>query len=132
MACSDNVVRAGLTPKFIDKTTLCDMLTYKTGLPDVTKGDAVNDSIRVYPSPVPEFEVEALAVQAGKELALPARNGPSILLVVDGAATAALNTTKLSIGQGGVYLVGAHQAVTLTASAAGNVRAFRAFPNERL
>ena len=28
MACSDNVVRAGLTPKFKDKQTLCDMLTY--------------------------------------------------------------------------------------------------------
>lgn len=28
MACSDNVVRAGLTPKFIDKATLCSMLTY--------------------------------------------------------------------------------------------------------
>ena len=28
MACSDNVVRAGLTPKFKDKKTLCDMLTY--------------------------------------------------------------------------------------------------------
>lgn len=29
MACSDNVVRAGLTPKFIDKDTLYQMLTYK-------------------------------------------------------------------------------------------------------
>ena len=28
MACSDNVVRAGLTPKFKDKKTLCEMLTY--------------------------------------------------------------------------------------------------------
>lgn len=29
MACSDNVVRAGLTPKFIDRDTLHRMLTYK-------------------------------------------------------------------------------------------------------
>eukprot|EP01029_Cantina_marsupialis_P029968 TRINITY_DN78868_c0_g1_i1.p1 TRINITY_DN78868_c0_g1~~TRINITY_DN78868_c0_g1_i1.p1 ORF type:complete len:443 (+),score=88.66 TRINITY_DN78868_c0_g1_i1:62-1390(+) len=29
MACSDNVIRAGLTPKFIDKDTLCSMLEYK-------------------------------------------------------------------------------------------------------
>lgn len=29
MACSDNVVRAGLTPKFIDKVTLHQMLTYR-------------------------------------------------------------------------------------------------------
>lgn len=29
MASSDNVVRAGLTPKFRDVRTLCSMLTYK-------------------------------------------------------------------------------------------------------
>jgi mannose-6-phosphate isomerase len=29
MATSDNVVRAGLTPKYIDTNTLCQMLTYK-------------------------------------------------------------------------------------------------------
>lgn len=29
MATSDNVVRAGLTPKFRDVSTLCSMLTYK-------------------------------------------------------------------------------------------------------
>lgn len=29
MACSNNVVRAGLTPKAIDKETLLDMLTYE-------------------------------------------------------------------------------------------------------
>lgn len=29
MAASDNVVRAGLTSKFIDRATLCDMLTYR-------------------------------------------------------------------------------------------------------
>lgn len=33
MACSDNVVRAGLTPKVIDKETLFAMLTYKLGAP---------------------------------------------------------------------------------------------------
>jgi len=29
MACSNNVVRAGLTPKLRDVDTLCEMLTYK-------------------------------------------------------------------------------------------------------
>lgn len=29
MAASDNVVRAGFTPKYIDTETLCSMLTYK-------------------------------------------------------------------------------------------------------
>ena len=32
MACSDNVVRAGLTPKLIDVPTLCSMLEYRDAI----------------------------------------------------------------------------------------------------
>lgn len=32
MACSNNVVRAGLTPKFIDKEVLIEMCTYEYNL----------------------------------------------------------------------------------------------------
>lgn len=35
MARSDNVVRAGLTPKLIDVDTLASMLTYRAGLPEL-------------------------------------------------------------------------------------------------
>jgi hypothetical protein len=35
MATSDNVIRAGLTPKFRDTGVLCDSLTYSQGLPEV-------------------------------------------------------------------------------------------------
>lgn len=34
MACSNNVVRAGLTPKFIDKEVLIEMCTYEYDLVD--------------------------------------------------------------------------------------------------
>ena len=37
MACSDNVVRAGLTVKHRDKKTLCQMLTYNTKSPQENK-----------------------------------------------------------------------------------------------
>lgn len=39
MARSDNVVRAGLTPKSIDKQTLIDMLTYHADKPEIYHGD---------------------------------------------------------------------------------------------
>ena len=35
MAASDNVVRAGCTPKFKDIETLTSMLTYQTGYPEI-------------------------------------------------------------------------------------------------
>lgn len=39
MARSDNVVRAGLTPKYIDSQTLIEMLTYETGPAKIYYGD---------------------------------------------------------------------------------------------
>ena len=39
MACSDNVVRMGCTPKLRDVPVLLEMLTYRAGLPRVLKGD---------------------------------------------------------------------------------------------
>lgn len=35
MASSDNVIRAGLTPKFRDTEVLCESLTYTMGKPEV-------------------------------------------------------------------------------------------------
>ena len=91
MACSDNVVRAGLTPKYIDKEILCEMLTY------VCRPGADNkfhpttlpacSFITVYDPPVPDFSVRSVAPPLPvKNFALPALAGPSILLVTSGAA----------------------------------------------
>ncbi|KAI6691556.1 hypothetical protein NL676_028384 [Syzygium grande] len=52
MATSDNVVRAGLTPKSKDIQTLCSMLTYKQGFPDILKGVPLNAYITRYIPPV--------------------------------------------------------------------------------
>lgn len=56
MANSDNVVRAGLTPKFQDVETLVDILTYETSLPEIQDGK-VYKNVRLYNTPVPEFQI---------------------------------------------------------------------------
>ncbi|KAJ7971231.1 Mannose-6-phosphate isomerase [Quillaja saponaria] len=48
MATSDNVVRAGLTPKHRDVQTLCSMLTYKQGFPEILKGEPLNPYVTKY------------------------------------------------------------------------------------
>lgn len=64
MATSDNVVRAGLTPKFKDVNTLCSMLTYAAGTPQLLAGviahSDTHGSTRVYAPPVEEFQVELI------------------------------------------------------------------------
>lgn len=66
MACSDNVVRAGLTPKFKDVKTLCEMLDYRPKKCEDTKFLCIpkaNDQfVQTYNPPVPEFAVDKLTV----------------------------------------------------------------------
>jgi len=87
MACSDNVVRAGLTPKLKDIPTLVNMLTYQTGLPQTTFGETVDDCIRRYLPPVADFLVEIIDVPTGQVYELNAVASPSVILTMDGDAT---------------------------------------------
>merc|ERR1712032_397448 len=48
MACSDNVVRAGLTPKLRDTETLCAMLNYEGGKPAIMEGTEIGKYSRQY------------------------------------------------------------------------------------
>ena len=65
MANSDNVVRAGLTPKFRDVENLIKMLTYKRyQISDLLiKPVQVNDSTWKYEAPVPEFDVYKIVLE---------------------------------------------------------------------
>ena len=108
MACSDNVVRMGCTPKLRDVPVLCEMLTYRAGLPRVMKGDpsgapgGADPLTRVYAPGDPavnEFQLERTTLAAGSAAAkegyaLRASPGPSVLLVFAGEGSA-------TTGQGG-------------------------------
>ncbi|KAK4759668.1 hypothetical protein SAY87_022799 [Trapa incisa] len=84
MAASDNVVRAGLTPKMRDVQTLCSMLTYKQGLPEILQGVPMNPHIMRYIPPFDEFEVDSCALLKDKSTTFPAVMGPSLFLVTAG------------------------------------------------
>jgi len=66
MACSDNVVRAGLTPKFKDVETLCDILDYHCRLATdnifPNKPHPADSFVTLYDPPVPEFTVAQISV----------------------------------------------------------------------
>lgn len=87
MACSDNVVRAGLTPKFKDVNNLVDMLTYSMGGPSIDVGEPHSSDHRIlrYTPPVPEFEVMILTLEPGDTCEMKHPGVPCILLVVEGA-----------------------------------------------
>lgn len=65
MACSDNVVRAGLTPKLIDYETLCSMVIYEGDKPEnsIFKPKIEDFSARIFKPPVPDFAVIQMKVK---------------------------------------------------------------------
>jgi mannose-6-phosphate isomerase len=100
MATSDNVVRAGLTPKHRDVQTLCKMLTYRTFAGTaalLTLPRNVAPGFWLYESPVPEFSVLKVEKEAR---AVPLQVGHSIFLCLSGSAT--LLPTDLSVQAGSI------------------------------
>ena len=94
MACSDNVVRAGLTPKLKDADTLCRMLSFTANVPRVltgermpqsdtdTSSDSGSGQAFLYAPGFDEFSVLRVEVPPASSYSLPRSSSPSIVLVV--------------------------------------------------
>ena len=133
MATSDNVVRAGLTPKLRDTAILCDMLTYNAGEPTVLDGEAIasggatNATVRRYVPPFDEFQLETYEVEAGSTCAASVSPGPCVFLVFGGAGE--MGGEK--VARGSVVFAKADEAVSITAGEE-TIVAYRAMINSRV
>ncbi|KAG6607030.1 Mannose-6-phosphate isomerase 1, partial [Cucurbita argyrosperma subsp. sororia] len=118
MATSDNVVRAGLTPKFRDVHTLCAMFTYKQGFPEILQGVHVNQYITKYVPPFDEFEVDRCVLPKGASVSFPASQGPSIFLVAGGEGRMLPQESLRSdvISEGDVLFVPAKTGINITSN----------------
>ena len=129
MATSDNVVRAGLTPKARDTEILCDMLTYKLGKPEILTGDVIDKNTKRYSPPFDEFELEVISCSKNETAEFTVSQGPSILLVKNGKG--ALND-DVTIEKGSVVFVNANEKIALKASSDDDVSIYRAQVNTRV
>ncbi|XP_063099418.1 mannose-6-phosphate isomerase isoform X5 [Cavia porcellus] len=133
MACSDNTVRAGLTPKFIDVPTLCDMLSY-TPSPSKDRLFPPSQSqedpyLFIYDPPVPDFTVMKMEVPGSViEYKILVLDSASILLVLKGTVTASSPTAQapIRLQRGSVLFIGANESVTLKLTTPEDLLLFRA------
>ncbi|XP_041073946.1 mannose-6-phosphate isomerase-like [Polyodon spathula] len=133
MACSDNTVRAGLTPKYIDVNTLCEMLSY-TPAPASSKifpvsRDPCDPFLFMYDPPVPDFTVIKIQVPTSvKQYTVSPIDSASILLVVQGEATGASTAglSEMSIKSGSVLFISASESVSLHITSPAGMLLFRA------
>eukprot|EP00049_Salpingoeca_infusionum_P002546 m.57935 g.57935 ORF g.57935 m.57935 type:complete len:425 (-) comp11642_c0_seq2:112-1386(-) len=123
MACSDNVVRAGCTPKFKDVDTLVEMLDYSQASAEQQKFAPVksllDDRIQLFQPSFKDFAVASIEISDSQPLQLPALPSASILLCVDATpGTQLVNGSDQvrSLVSGTTLLVGADATPTITSS----------------
>lgn len=88
MASSDNVLRAGLTPKHVDVEELLRNVDYVAAPPIRIAPERFHGATKVFYAPVDDFELSVTQVTDGATHPLPGR-GPRILLCLEGTVTAA-------------------------------------------
>ena len=128
MAASDNVVRAGFTPKFKDVDTLISMLTYSyapiseqkmepVDYPYVTLNAGAYSSgsqAILYDPPIDEFSVVKTDLKKkGAKATFEQIAGPSIFICTSGEGKISVGPTVEEVKPGYVYFVGATAEVVL-------------------
>lgn len=120
MANSDNVLRGGLTPKYIDIPELLNHVQFVPTYPSILKGEALNEIEVNYPCPVPDFGLTKIAMKAGKTYTMTSHSLEMWLVI-----TGTLSIDKLVLKSGEVAMVLSGQTVTITAQE--DVLAFKSF-----
>lgn len=111
MACSDNVIRAGLTPKFKDVETLLRMLNYE-GVPSAKRifsPKIYSDELKYTKMFIPEVKDFAVAkIQVPKtegSYKLFNRSFGSMLLVLSGKAELSFESKSLKVKRGSIIFI---------------------------
>ena len=116
LANSDNVVRAGLTPKHIDVAELLKLTDPAVAVPVIEPRPA-DGGISGYDSPAPEFHLYRAELGSG-EVTLPGAGGARVVLCTGGAGTLRAGSGTLKVAKGeSCFLSAADGAVTASGPA---------------
>ncbi|KAI0390547.1 mannose-6-phosphate isomerase [Xylariaceae sp. FL0594] len=122
MAASDNVVRAGFTPKFKDVQTLVDMLTYSYAPIEEQKmvpreypyavlnrnAYSSGSEATLYDPPIDEFSVVRCVLKGnGSKVTFDPIDGPSIVICTSGKGKITVGPKTEEVKEGYVFFVGA-------------------------
>jgi mannose-6-phosphate isomerase len=111
LANSDNVVRAGLTPKHIDVPELLKLTDPAAAVP-VIEPRSLGGGVTVYDSPAPEFRLYR-AELGPVEVTLPGGGCARLVLCTQGTGALRTSSGELKVGRGeSCYLSAADGAVT--------------------
>jgi mannose-6-phosphate isomerase len=110
MANSDNVVRVGLTPKYVNVDELVTLVDFTPGLHAVVAPAEESPGVWAYPTPAEEFALWRVDVRPGHVTSAPGKGTARIALVTSGSVTFEGGTGRLALSRGQSAFVGADEA----------------------
>ena len=99
MACSDNVIRGGLTPKYVDIVELLKIVDCREVTPQIISAAPQNQSEFTYKTPVNDFALAQIRVEPQQHTELNLQSA-GILLVMQGELKIQEKSTALTLNQG--------------------------------
>jgi mannose-6-phosphate isomerase len=113
MANSDNVMRGGLTPKYVNVDELLAILDFTPGFAGLITPVEESPGVWRYPTPAPEFALWRIETREAP-VSVPAGTSGRILLVTDGELTTRSATEELDLVRGEACLLSAGEEVVVT------------------
>jgi len=132
MTASDNVVRAGLTPKFKDVNTLISMLDFvpKSLEEFQVCPQRISESVEVYQPPIDGFSLLKITIKEKETVSLPAIQTHSILICISGKSTLSFDVHTRSLSKlcvpGKVFFIAATYASSIENATSENCCFYRA------
>jgi len=99
MACSDNVIRGGLTPKYVDIVELLKIVDCREIIPQIISAASQNQSEFTYKTPVKDFALAQIRVESEQQTEVNLQSA-GILLVMQGELKIQEKSTALTLKQG--------------------------------
>ena len=99
MACSDNVIRGGLTPKYVDIVELLKIVDCREVIPQIISAASQNQSEFTYKTPVKDFALAQIRLEPKQHSEVNLQSA-GILLVMQGELKIQEKSTALTLKQG--------------------------------
>lgn len=99
MACSDNVIRGGLTPKYVDIPELLKVVDCREVEPQIIPVAPQDQAVFTYSTPAKDFALQNITYASSESHRLQNQNA-AILMVMKGEINLRSETTALSLKQG--------------------------------
>jgi mannose-6-phosphate isomerase len=113
MANSDNVMRGGLTPKYVNVDELLEILDFRPGLRGLITPVEESPGVWRYPTPAPEFALWRIEAR-GEPVNVPAGTSGRIFLVTDGELRMRSANQELDLVRGDAALLTAGEEAAVT------------------